>query len=126
MASENRPLSPSQAPDPATSYERAKPEKESGMGKLDSPIGQSTPADHAEHADHGVPNAQDPSRQINAQDDVSASGGASNPVARPLGGNQPDHSMHEEDPTDPDTAPTDIHDPQQQRHPRREGKGGTP
>jgi hypothetical protein len=125
MASENRPLSPSQAPDPATSYERAKPEKEAGMGKLDSPIGQSTPADQAEHADHGVVNAQDGGRQINAHDDVAAGGGASNPVSRPLGGNQPDHSMHDEEPTDPDTAPTDIHDPEQQRHPRREGKGGT-
>jgi hypothetical protein len=125
MASQNRPASPSQAPDPATNYERAKPEKEAGMGSLDSPVGHSTPADQPERADHGVSNAQNPTRQINAHDDVSAGGGATNPVSRPLGGEQPDHSMHDEEPTGWDQAPTDIHDPQQKRHPRQEGKGGT-
>lgn len=39
---------------------------------------------------------------------------------------QPDHSMFEEEPDGWDMAPTDIHDPRQQRHPRTEGKGGTP
>jgi hypothetical protein len=34
--------------------------------------------------------------------------------------------MKEEEPTDVDLAPTDIHDPRQKRHPRTEGKGGTP
>jgi hypothetical protein len=37
-----------------------------------------------------------------------------------------DHSMHEEEPDGWDMAPTDIHDPKQQRQPRIGGKGGTP
>ena len=126
MASQNRPASPYQAPDPATNYERAKPEKEAGMGNLDSPVGEATPADHEERPDHGVANVQDPRRQINAQDDVAGGGGTANPVSRPLPGNEePDHSMHDEEPNGWDQAPTDIHDPKHQRHPRREGKGGT-
>ena len=125
MAEQNRPASPAQAPDPATSYERAKPEKEAGMGSLDSPIGESTPADHAERGDHGVGNRQDARHQTNAHDDVEAGGGSPNPMSLPLPGNQPDHSMHDEEPLGWDQAPKDIHDPEQQRQPRREGKGGT-
>jgi hypothetical protein len=34
--------------------------------------------------------------------------------------------MKEEEPLGWDQAPTDIQDPEHQRHPRREGKGGTP
>jgi hypothetical protein len=125
MASQNRPLSPDQAPDPATSYERAKPGREAGMESLDSAVGDATPADHDDRPDHGVENAQDPRRQVNAHDDVAAGGGTPNPVSRPLPGNEPDHSMHDEEPDGWDQAPTDIHDPKQRRHPRREGKGGT-
>jgi hypothetical protein len=125
MASQNQPASPSQAPDPATNYERAKPENEPGMGSLDSPVGEATPTDQEARPDHGVGNAQDPRRQINAHDDVAAGGGAANPMSRPLPGNEPDHSMHDEEPDGWDQAPMDIHDPRQQRHPRREGKGGT-
>lgn len=40
--------------------------------------------------------------------------------------NQPDHSMLDEEPDGWDQAPTDIHDPKMKRHPRKEGKGGTP
>jgi hypothetical protein len=39
---------------------------------------------------------------------------------------QPDHSMHDEEPMGWDRAPQDIRDPQQKRHPRKEGKGGLP
>lgn len=39
---------------------------------------------------------------------------------------QPDHSMLDEEPLGEDQAPTDIHDPQQKRHSRKEGKGGLP
>jgi hypothetical protein len=34
--------------------------------------------------------------------------------------------MNEEEPLGEDVTPTDIHDKRQQRHPRTEGKGGTP
>jgi hypothetical protein len=34
--------------------------------------------------------------------------------------------MKDEDPLGWDQAPADIHDPRHQRHPRTEGKGGTP
>jgi hypothetical protein len=34
--------------------------------------------------------------------------------------------MKDEEPDGWDQAPTDIHDPKQKRHPRQEGKGGTP
>jgi hypothetical protein len=125
MPSQNRPASPNRAPDPATNYERAKPENEAGMGDLDSPIDQSIPGEHAAPGNHAVPHAQNPGRQTNAHDDIAAGGGSPNPISRPLPGNDPNHSMHEEEPTDADQAPLDIHDPQHQRHPRREGKGGT-
>ena len=116
---------PESAPDPARSYERAKPEKESGMGRLDN-NDDATPTDQPSQLEQTVPNRQDPQRQINAEeteDDRSS---------RPLGQDaasddqpdQPDHSMHDEEPLGWDQAPTDIHDPTMQRHPRREGKGG--
>jgi hypothetical protein len=104
MAEEMRPASKQQAPDPATSYERAKPEKEAGMGRLDN--NKSVPTDRPDQSEDAVKNKQDPTHQINAQD-------------------QPDHSMHEEEPTGEDQAPTDIHNPRMKRHPRTEGRGGT-
>jgi hypothetical protein len=54
------------APDTARVYERAKPEAESGMGRLDNNKG--TPANHADHMADAVPNKQPP-RQINAEDE---------------------------------------------------------
>lgn len=39
---------------------------------------------------------------------------------------QPDHSMREEEPLGWDQAPTEADQPTPHRHPRREGKGGTP
>ncbi|HSI32016.1 MAG TPA: hypothetical protein VK986_00370 [Tepidisphaeraceae bacterium] len=125
---------PEQAPDPATSYERAKPKKEDGVGRLDSPIGASTPDDRHERGDHGVGNRQPGDRQINGQDDGARLGATANqpghPATQQPGSLPPpepvDHSMHDEEPTGWDQAPTDIHDPEQKRHPRTEGKGGTP
>lgn len=116
MAEQMRPASPQQAPDPANSYERSNPGREAGMGRLDN--NKSTPTDAPDRQGQAVTNKQDPTRQVNGQDPVSQRGG---PAPE-----QPDHSMKDEEPLGWDQAPTDIHDPQQQRHPRREGKGGTP
>ena len=129
-ASENRPSSPHRAPDPATHYDRAKPEKEAGMGALDSPVGKATPAEHYDQMDRVGDNAHPGDRQLNAHDDPGGTGGAGQPLnqidlSKPAA-NQPDHSMHDEEPTGWDQAPTDIRDPEQKRHPRTGGKGGTP
>jgi hypothetical protein len=108
------------APDPARVYERAKPEKESGMGRLDNNV--ATPTRRPDKIDDAVKNRQPP-RQINAEDERQLGDDAR--AARPLP-EQPDHSMHEEEPLGWDQAPTDIHNPREKRHPRKEGKGGTP
>lgn len=114
-----------QPPDPARSYERAKPEAESGMGRLDN--NPATPEQQPDQLEKAVGNTQPP-RQINAEDVVNdrakedpARRGAGQPA--PV---QPDHSMLDEEPDGWDLAPTDIKDPRMKRHPRREGKGGTP
>src|SRR5947207_7461031 len=112
MPNENRPASKQQAPDPATAYERAKPEKEAGMGRMDN--NEAVPSADADRPGDAVKNKQDGARQINAHDQSTQAS------------QQPDHSMHEEEPDGWDMAPTDIHDKRQQRHPRKEGKGGTP
>ena len=115
MAEQNRPASPEQAPDPSFNYERSHPQREAGMGRLDN--NKAVPEQVGDQLDAAVPNKQRPDRQLNAQD-APADG-------RPLP-RQPDHSMHDEEPLGWDQAPTDIHDPRQQRHPHTEGKGGTP
>jgi hypothetical protein len=66
--SQIRPLSPTQAPDPASVYERAKPEKESGMGRMDNNV--STPERSADKMERAVSNKQ-PLRQINTHDVVN-------------------------------------------------------
>lgn len=144
MPSQNRPTSPQQAPDTATNYERAKPEKEAGMGRLHSPVGGATPERRPESVagqrddrqphqpddwDKSASNVQPGDRQLNAHDDPGGTGGAGQPLnqinlSRPA--EQPDHSMFDEEPMGWDQAPTDILDPEQQRHPRTGGKGGTP
>ena len=53
------------APDPARSYERAKPESEGGMGRLDN--NDATPADSPDRIEQAVTHKQ-PLRQINAHD----------------------------------------------------------
>jgi hypothetical protein len=100
------------------------------MGRLDTPIGRATPAEHYDDMDRVVDNSHPGDRQLNAHDDPGGTGGAGQPLnqidlSRPAA-NQPDHSMFDEEPAGWDQAPTDIQDPRQQRHPRTGGKGGTP
>ena len=68
-AEQNRPASPKDAPDPSDSYERSHPENEAGMGRLDN-NGDATPSKVPDRQNQTVSNVQDPSRQINAEDDV--------------------------------------------------------
>jgi len=119
MAEQMRPSSPQQAPDPSTSYERSHPGQEAGMGRLDND--EATPTDTPDRQDQTVTHRQAGGRQINAHDAVNQRGGPT--AAAP---EQPDHSMKEEEPLGWDQAPTESTDPRNQRHPRREGKGGTP
>jgi hypothetical protein len=63
MASQNRPASNKQAPDPASSYGREKPENESGAGRLDNDV--TTPANEPDQAHKAVENKSQ-QRQINA------------------------------------------------------------
>jgi len=116
MAEQMRPSSNEQAPDPSNSYERAHPEREGGIGRVDS--NKATPEPQADGTPAAVPNKHKPGKQINPQD-------TDEPEKQPLP-NQPDHSMKDEEPTGWDLAPQDIKDPRQKRHPRTEGKGGTP
>ncbi|MGH7213601.1 MAG: hypothetical protein ACREIT_02375 [Tepidisphaeraceae bacterium] len=132
MADQNPPVSSKdQAPDPARSYERAKPEAESGMGRLDNDV--ATPTDSSDKMHKAVGNRQKP-KQINA-DDIVNERDQQDPNRRDPAHHQqdtgslppqPDHSMLEEEPDGWDQAPTDIHNPRHQRHPRTGGKGGTP
>jgi hypothetical protein len=115
MASENRPLSKEDAPDPTRSYGREKPEAESGMGRLDNNI--ATPTNSPDRAEDAVKNKQDATRQINAQDVVDQ---------RATGEKEPDHSMAEDDQIDTDTIPEESDNPREKRNPRIGGKGGTP
>ena len=125
MAEQMRPASPQQAPDPSNNYERAHPENEAGMGRLDN--NKAVPTDAPDRGEQAVKNKHDGTRQLNAHDAINQRGGpAPEQPGRPLPDQQPDHSMKEEEPLGWDQAPTDIHDPNQQRHPRTEGKGGTP
>ena len=115
MAEQMRPASPEQAPDPSNNYERSHPGNEAGMGLMDN--NTSTPQQSPDKSEAAVSNRQE-SRQINAHDAVNQRGGPA-PV-------QPDHSMKDEEPLGWDQVPQDIKDPEQKRHPRTEGKGGTP
>ena len=108
-------------PDPSRSYERAKPEAESGMGRLDN--NNCTPTGDPDRPQQAVKNTQLP-RQLNAHE-VTDENRSSQPGAPPPPRHRPDHSMNQEEPTDTDLAPTDIHDKRQKPHPRTEGKGGT-
>jgi hypothetical protein len=124
MPDQSHPTSKQDAPDPARSYERAKPSKESGMGRMDN--NKATPTSRPDTVDQAVTNKQPP-RQINADDvvDARATGEGEKDRSGPVARKQPDHSMKDEEPLGDDQMPTDIHDPRQKRHPRKEGKGGT-
>jgi len=67
-----RTLSPKQAPDPATVYERAKPEKEAGMGRLDNNAFKAEESE--DKMEHAVSHKQ-ALRQINADDVVNERAG---------------------------------------------------
>jgi len=60
------PQDESAVPDTARVYERARPECESGMGRLDN--NKATPADHADRMIDAVRNKQ-PNRQINSEEE---------------------------------------------------------
>lgn len=64
-----RPASKELAPDPATSYERAKPDKEAGMGRLDN--NDSTPADSPDRMEQAVTHKQSGGRQLNGHEVVN-------------------------------------------------------
>src|SRR3954470_12748044 len=119
MAEQNRPASPEAAPDQARSYGRDDPNAEAGLGRLDNNT-RATPTDSPDHMDDAVKNKQ-PSRQLNAHEVVNERADRQPGAAS----EQPDHSMKEEEPLGWDQAPTDIHNPRDQRHPRTEGKGGS-
>ena len=69
-----RPASKELAPDPATSYERAKPEKEAGMGRLDN-NDEATPAESPDRMEQAVTHKQPPDRQLNADEVVNGRAG---------------------------------------------------
>lgn len=116
-------------PDPARSYERAKPEKEAGMGRLDDVTSGATPTDRPDRLEQAVTNAQPP-RQLNA-DEVIDARAAEQPAAPGRGepppprDRRPDDPILKEEPLGEDLMPIDIHDPHAKRHLRKEGKGGT-
>jgi hypothetical protein len=116
MAEQMQPSSKQDAPDPSNSYERSHPGREAGMGRLDN--NAATPTTGPDRGRQAVTNEQDATRQVNAQDDRAAQRNQADQAE------QPDHSMKDEEPMGWDQAPTDIQDPEQQRHPRTEGKGG--
>jgi hypothetical protein len=109
-------------PDPSRSYERAKPEAESGMGRLDNNV--ATPTNSPDRAKQAVKNSQPP-RQLNAHEVIDENR-TNEPGSPPPPRHEPARAMNEEEPLGEDLTPTDIHDKRQQRHPRTEGKGGTP
>ncbi|HZL37398.1 MAG TPA: hypothetical protein VFC78_18920 [Tepidisphaeraceae bacterium] len=105
MAEQKHPLSKESAPDPASSYERANPENEAGMGRMDN--NKSTPADHSpDHLPHTVGNKQNPENQLNAEDVVDGR------AHRKLGSagvapHQPDHTISDQKPMVSGQTPTD-------------------
>jgi hypothetical protein len=99
-----RPSSRADAPDPSHAYERSHPSREAGAGRLDND--SAAPADHPDRMDVAVKNKQK-LRQINAEDETV-------------------HSMKQEEPLGEDQAPMEKTPPRRKRHPRTEGRGGTP
>ena len=68
MADQTTPASRNQAPDPASSYERAKPQNEAGLGRMTAP--DAIPHDQPDQIERAVTHRQDGSRQLNGQDAV--------------------------------------------------------
>jgi hypothetical protein len=124
MAEQMRPASPQQAPDPSFNYERSHPQRESGQGRLDNNM-QATPSPTEDKTGGAVTNRSEP-REVTAHEITDAR--KANHPGEPSGpaANQPGHSMKDEEPTGWDQAPQDIDDNRQKRHPRTDGRGGTP
>ena len=72
MSSNNRPLTEKNAPDPSTVYERAKPEQEAGMGRMDN-NNNATPTNRPDAMEKAIGNKQNPENQVNAEDIVDGS-----------------------------------------------------
>ncbi len=70
MPEQNRPASPKQAPDPANTYERTDPKKESGQGRLDN-NSKATPTPRPDHISQAVSNAHAGDKQLNSQEAAS-------------------------------------------------------
>jgi hypothetical protein len=90
------------------------------MGRLDN--NKATPQPQPDGAESAVRNVSNPQRQINGEDTEA-------PEQEDLPNqptNQTEHSMFEDEPDGWDMAPLDISNPRNKRHPRTEGKGGTP
>ena len=123
-ASEKQPGTDRVGPDTAASYGRENPAKEAGQGRLDN--NRAVPTSRPDQQEESVAHRQPP-RQINAHDEPSERGRvASQPLDARPDRQEPDQSLLDEEPRGEDLAPQDIHDPQRKRHPRTEGKGGTP
>jgi len=120
MATERKEDSDQEVPDPATVYGRERPECESGMGRLTNNRG--TPTKRADQIPDAVHFKQGP-KQINADDPAAAhhQSDAHMPPPEPV-----DHSMAEDEPDGWDLAPIEHKPKRDRRHPRTEGKGGTP
>lgn len=120
-----RPTSKDLAPDPASSYERARPEKEAGMGRLDNNV--ATPADAPDQSEQAVENKQ-PLRQLNAEDVVSgrARRPADGAAVTLAPGQAPARSIHaNEQPAGSDQAPSETRNPRDKWRPKNKGKGGS-
>jgi hypothetical protein len=115
MASKNQPSSSKQAPDPATSYERAKPEKEAGMGRLDN-NDEAVPSGTPDKGIDAVRNKTNPRRY------EEAAGVQNLDKAPPV--EEVDHSMKDEEPLGWDQAPMSKARADVKRHSRTDGKGG--
>lgn len=88
MAEQMQPASNDQSPDPSDSYERAHPEHESGMGRLDN-NSDATPRESRDHVHDCVKNAHNPDRQINAQEECNPDGPVSLDPEPPVNDDEP-------------------------------------
>lgn len=131
MAEQMRPASKSEAPDPANSYERAKPERESPTGQLSAP--KTNPPVTGDKPHKAVENRQDPSSNLVSDPGAHGKTHARErgrtqdlPVPGSVAADQPDHSMKAEEPLGADQRPIERTGNQERRQPRTGGKGGTP
>lgn len=92
------------------------------------------PAKTGDAIEHAVTNRQPGDEQINGDEEAHGINHAHQrgkqvtdlPVPGSVAQDQPDHSMLDEEPEGWDQAPLEASPPEQRRHPRTGGKGGTP